>query len=75
MQNAELMRRELKSRQEANIRGLLSLMEVHQALRGAQPVGPLQPNLVSVPRPPVRAPHLASVYTNCEQSCRWRSRS
>ena len=49
------MKRELKARQEANIRGLLSIMEVSQVLRAEQLAGPLQPNLVPVP-PLVRAP-------------------
>jgi len=43
------MKRELKARQEANIRGLLSLVEVNQVLRAEQLAAPLQPNLVPVP--------------------------
>lgn len=43
------MKRELKARQEANIRGLLSLMEVKQVLKAEQLAAPLQPNLVPVP--------------------------
>ena len=54
MQNREVMKRELKARQEANIRGLLSVMEVSQVLRAEQLAAPLQPNLVPVP-PLVRA--------------------
>ena len=54
MQSREVMKRELKARQEANIRGLLSVMEVSQVLRAEQLAAPLQPNLVPVP-PLVRA--------------------
>ena len=45
---------ELKARQEANIRGLLSVVEVSQVLRAEQLAAPLQPNLIPVP-PLVRA--------------------
>lgn len=51
------MKLELKARQEANIRGLLSVVEVSQVLRAEQLAAPLQPNLVPVP-PLVRA-HLS----------------
>ena len=54
MQNREVMKRELKARQEANIRGLLNVMEVSRVLRAEQLAAPLQPNLVPVP-PLVRA--------------------
>ena len=54
VQSREVMKRELKARQEANIRGLLSVMEVSQMLRAEQLAAPLQPNLVPVP-PLVRA--------------------
>ena len=49
VQSREVMKRELKARQEANIRGLLSVMEVSQVLRAEQLAAPLQPNLVPVP--------------------------
>ena len=46
MQNGELMRRELKARQEASIRGVLTLMQARSSLRAEQLSAPLQPNLV-----------------------------
>ena len=49
------MKRELKARQEANLRGLISLLEVQQAIRAEQLAVPLQPALVPVP-PLVRLP-------------------
>ena len=43
------MRRELKARQEASIRGVLTLMQAQSNLRAEQLSAPLQPSLVSMP--------------------------
>lgn len=54
MQNGEIMRRELRTRQEANIRGVLALMQAQSSFRAEQLSAPLQPHLVPMP-PLVRA--------------------
>lgn len=55
MQSREVMKRELKARQEASLRGLISLLEMQQVIRAEQLATPLQPALVPLP-PMVRLP-------------------
>ena len=51
MQNTEVMRRELKARQEANVRGLLALLTAKPNLSTQQRAAAVHPLMGSLPLP------------------------
>ena len=51
VQNAEVMRRELKARQEANVRGLLALLTAKPGLSTQQRAAAVHPLMGSLPLP------------------------
>ena len=63
VQNAEVMRRELKARQEASVRGLLALLTSKPSLSTQQRAAAVHPLMGSLPLPvcPLSPPTLAAL--------------